>query len=103
MIMFFVKILAKEKFSSSLKRKENLDFLITTTVIILLTIMGIFMSHYNQNKFMSGIKEIQPKVISTAPSNMAVNLGFTNKVETIFKVNTNTSIFIFATSKKLNK
>ena len=95
--MFFEKILAKEKNSFRLKHKEDLDFVITTSLITLLTITGIFMSHYNKNTFMNGIKEIHPIVISTIPSNMAINAVSTKKIDNIFIENMNPSVFTSAT------
>ena len=99
--MFFEKILAKEKNSFRLKHKEDLDFVITTSLIILLTITGVFMSHYKKNSFMSGIKEFHPIVISAIPSNMAVNVAHTKKIDNIFIENMNPSVFIFATPNKV--
>ena len=84
--MIFVKNLAKENVSFRLKHKENLDFIIITSLITLLTMMGIFMSHYNKNTFMGGIKQFHPIVISTFPSNMAVNVDVSKKFNTIFIV-----------------
>lgn len=46
----------KEKILLLLKQKGYLEFLITTFAILLLTILGIFTSHYNSDKFIGRIK-----------------------------------------------
>ena len=49
--MLSENILAQERISSRLKKRENLDFVITTTFVAFLLIVGIFMSHNNKHKF----------------------------------------------------
>ena len=48
-----------------LKQKCNSDFLITAFIISLITIMGVFMSHYNNDMFISRFRAIDSVVIST--------------------------------------
>ena len=73
--MIYVKTLAKEKISTRLKQKDNLEFLFTTFLITLLTITGIFMSHHNKAMFNERCNDIYPIVISnTIPSNLAVHV-----------------------------
>ena len=73
--MIYVKTLAKEKISTRLKQKDNLEFLFTTFLITLLTITGIFMSHHNKAMFNERCNDIYPIVISTTiPSNLAVHV-----------------------------
>ena len=73
--MIYVKTLAKEKISTRLKQKDNLEFLFTTFLITLLTITGIFMSHHNKAMFNGRCNDFYPIVISTTiPSNLAVHV-----------------------------
>ena len=73
--MIYVKTLAKEKISTRLKQKDNLEFLFTTFLITLLTITGIFLSHHNKAMFNGRCNDFYPIVISTTiPSNLAVHV-----------------------------
>lgn len=47
---------SKEK-TSHLKQKSDLDFFITTFIISLLMLSGVFLSHHNSDKFLDEIKD----------------------------------------------
>ena len=56
------KDLSKKKILFLLNQKGNLEVLITTLAISLLTIAGIFTSHYNSDKFTGRIKVFETVV-----------------------------------------
>ncbi len=62
----------KKKFSL-LKQESNLDFLITTFFISLLTILGFFVSYKNKDKFIDEMKYFNTVIISTNPADNAVS------------------------------
>jgi len=62
--MLHKKRLLKKKETSILKQRESLEFLITTFLISLLTILGVFMSHHNKDKLFSENRGISTSVIS---------------------------------------
>ena len=81
------KDIQKEKILLLLKQKGNLEFLITTFFISLLTILGVFMSHYNCDKFIGRVKVYETVVTPVNPtdkvigevSNKAITITFNKK------------------------
>lgn len=51
---------AKKEKTSQLKQKGDVEFFITIFIISLLTLLGIFTSHYNNDKFYSKNKGTIP-------------------------------------------
>lgn len=59
------KDLQKEKILLLLNQKGYLEFLITTLIISLLTITGVFISHYNSDKIIRRIRIIETVIEPT--------------------------------------
>lgn len=55
--MIYQKDLASKEKTSHLKQKRDVDFFITTFIISLLMLSGVFLSHYNSDKFLDEIKD----------------------------------------------
>ena len=81
------KITIKEKLSL-LKHENNSDFLITTFIISLLTIIGVFMSHYNSDKFIGRIKVYETVATPTSSSGKITGKGSNKILFVIFNENT---------------
>ena len=72
----------KTKFSPVMQ-ESNLDFLITTFIISLLTILGFFISYKNKDKLVYEIKDYNTKVISAnLTTDKAIN-EVSNKMITV--------------------
>lgn len=54
-------------------QESNLDFLITTFIILLLTIFGFIISYKNKDKLVEEIKDYNTKVISTNLTDKAIS------------------------------
>ena len=65
--------LSIEKEPSILKQKRSFECLITISLITLLTLSGIFMSHYNNERFIGGNKGFNTLVTSTDPTDKALS------------------------------
>lgn len=92
--MLHQKKLLKKKKTSILNQKEELEFLFTTILISLLTIMGIFMSHYNNDKLISENRGIITSVISTDSIYKGEDIVSTKKIDATFKENMSPDTYI---------
>ena len=97
--MITKKILAKEEITKLFKQKWSLELLITTLLVSLLLITGVFVN-YRKDNFNRRIEILSPLVFSSDPSYLGANLPPSKKSDTIFIENMNPPVLIFATPYK---
>ena len=88
--MISKKILAKEEIAELFKYKWSLELLITTLLVSLLLITGVFVN-YRKDKFNRRIEIFSPLVFSTDTSHLAANVATSNKSDAVFIENMNSS------------
>ncbi len=97
--MLYKLFLEKKKKDALEKRKNNLAFMLTTSIAILLGVFGIFITHYKSDNFIEGNSVANNTVSSTKHTNK-VESKINNKAITdtlnknIDATTPNTQIFI---------
>lgn len=94
------KISAKENLSNRLKQEGYLEYVITTSLITLLTIFGVFMSHYSGNNFINETKGASTAMISINPEVKTIKIISTEKIDAKLYENKDISSVISATPNK---
>ena len=100
--MITKKILAKEEITKLFKQKWSLELLITTLLVSLLLITGVFVN-YRKDNFNRRIEIFSPLVFSSDPSYLGANVASSKKSDAIFGENMNTLVLIFATTNKIKQ
>ncbi|HTN67915.1 MAG TPA: Ig-like domain-containing protein [Dysgonamonadaceae bacterium] len=80
--MLYKLFLAKEKEDALFQKKSKIDFLITTVSVLLLTILGFFMTYKNKDNFIIEMKGSTTKLIATNPTDKNIS-EISNKTITV--------------------
>ncbi|GEM_PF-6824171 len=78
------KDLQRENILLLFMQKGNLEFLITIFFVSFLTIMGIFMSHYNSDKFIGRNRIIETVIKPTKHTDKAIAVGINKTIISTF-------------------
>ena len=94
--MITKKILLKEEIAELFKHKWSLELILTTLLVSLLLITGVFVN-YRKDKFNRRIEIFSPLVFSTDTSHLAANVGSSKRCDAIFNENMSPLVYTFAT------
>ena len=93
--MITKKFFAKEEITELFKQKWSLELLITTLLVTLLLITGVFVN-YKKDNFNRRIEIFSPLVYSTDTSHLAANVASSKRSDAIFSENMNPPVSISA-------
>lgn len=80
--MLYKQFLAKKKEDALFQKKSKIDFLITTVSVLLLTILGVFMTYKNKDNFIFEMKGSDTELIAANPTDKNIS-EVSNKTITV--------------------